>query len=170
MCVVSDVLEPTAILWCAQSGTSYIRGIDDTIGNWFSPTRAYLKSKTTTAFSYRHFDVDYIGQSLVWTQGSNTIASQPISALFNDNSPSSSLSTIYVDTSVAITDIASDWYSGNVYFVDATNKFIGLAAASLTNTAPNDYTYNVVVRKAIYNPTSIVLDPDVGYVLFPIFF
>lgn len=150
-------------MWCAQSGGSYIRAINDDVSNWFSVDRIFVISKKTTDFSYAHIDVGYMKQTIVWIQGTSTIASQSVNGLFIDHN-STGRGTFYLDSTSAIVDIASDVYTGSVYFIDSKNKFIGITASSSDSSAISSY-FKVIVRQNIYQPISLVLDPDEGYVM-----
>ena len=154
------VLLPSTILWCAQSVSSYIRGVDDTINNWLSPERNYILSYPTKNISYMNIDINHKNQSLLWTQTkTNTIATQPFDQVFGSDT-SAGKTILYLDSSTSLTDIASDWYSGNVYFLDAKNKFIGLA----TSRIGESFSWKIIWRQGVLNPVSIVLDPNSGYV------
>lgn len=154
----------SAVLWSPRSRMSCIRGINDSLTNWFTPARTYVTSPKTTNFTYRHLDINSFKQTVVWLQGPNIIASQPISDMFTWSADSSSRLTVTVDNSINIVAMATDWYTGNVYFLDSANKFIGVT----TLNSGTNY-YNVVVRKSIYNPFSIVVDSDAGYYIYNIY-
>lgn len=155
----------SAVLWSPQSRMSCIRGINDSLTNWFTPARTYVTSPKTTNFTYRHLDINSFKQTVVWQQEPNIIASQSIGDMFTWSAGSSSRLSVTVDNSINIVALATDWYTGNVYFLDSANKLIGVTTL---NSGTN--CYNVVVRKSIYNPLSIVVDSDAGSVIIPIIY
>jgi len=163
----ADNLSLPVVLWTQKPK---LRGIAGTISNWLPRHVSQLSFVNTAPSSAKRGAVDYdrVSGMVYWSQSaaagdssaskSWSIAAQPIT----DAVRWKSTSVVQFLESWNVGGLAVDWFTGNVYVTETEDQLIAVARYDIHH----EDMYRVIISSSLARPTTVALDPYVGFVLF----
>jgi len=162
----SPSLPLPTVLWSQRSNVWWrLTGVSGSPSSWLDRpvTELPFVHAKPSKLSRGHVDYDRVSGVVYWTQSaadtsksnSWSIGAQPIV----DALSWKSTSLMQFLSSWNVGGLAVDWFTGNVYVTERDHQLIAVARYDIHD----DNMYRVIISTDLHRPTTIAIDPYIGY-------